>query len=102
MRRSRKVVHNSAGLVLRTHEVLNRIELDKDVLECRRELGLQPLTPSDRYCLRCGESFHSEGYHNRICELCKVDYLTIQGTDDSVPIEFRKSMLRKIYERRRR
>jgi hypothetical protein len=102
MSSSKKVVYNSAGLVLRTHEVLIRCEPGMDVSSCRDVWGLLPLTPTVRKCLRCDELFDSEGSHNRICELCKVDLLTIQGTDDSVPIEFRKSLLRVTYERRRR
>lgn len=99
---SKRTVYNSAGVVVRVQEVLTRIELHKDVIDCRRELGLQTLTPSTRICLRCNEQFYSEGYHNRVCELCKVDYLTMQGTDDSVPIDFRKSTLRVAYEYRMR
>jgi hypothetical protein len=102
MRKGSKRIYNSAGLVVRVQDVLTRTELEKDVAECRKELGLRPLTPSTRICLRCDGVFQSDGSHNRVCGLCKIDYLTMQGTDDSVPIEFRKSMLRVKYEYRMR
>lgn len=27
--------------------------------------------PSDRKCMSCGEVFHSEGWHNRLCLRCR-------------------------------
>ena len=82
--------------------MLTSTSADADVQQCRKELALTPLAPKMRTCLRCGEHFESEGWHNRVCFLCKVDYRFIQGTDDSMPIEFKKSQFRMVYENRRK
>lgn len=28
-------------------------------------------TPSQRQCMRCGQQFASEGWHNRLCRPCR-------------------------------
>jgi len=74
---SRKVVHNSAGLVLRTVEVFTTELTAQEIKKCRADNKLEELIPSIRKCLRCDAEFHSAGKHNRICDYCKLDFSTI-------------------------
>jgi len=50
------------------------IDAEYDIPTCRKEVGLRTLVSRQCTCLRCGGGFCSEGNHNRICELCKVDF----------------------------
>mgnify|MGYP001216693820 CR=1 FL=1 len=45
------------------------IETDEEVSELRG----RPVAdmPAERSCMSCGESFASEGWHNRLCPRCR-------------------------------
>lgn len=72
------------------------------VERCRSVFRLPALATATRKCLRCNNIFTSEGNHNRICQLCKVDYRTLPTTiaDDYMPPTYR-STLRRMLENRK-
>lgn len=43
---------------------------------------------AERKCLRCGNSFISEGFHNRICNECKKDKAWKEGCTQSQSIVY--------------
>lgn len=43
----------------------------ESVESLRKEMGLHPITPKERACMKCGARFMSEGPHNRLCGVCR-------------------------------
>lgn len=81
-----------------------QIDAEYDIPTCRKEVGLRALVARQCTCLRCGGGFLSEGNHNRICELCKVDFASLPcGIADYMIIDYRSdTRYERLYRKKRK